>query len=72
MKKKITLKKRKLADLNPKDLSDIAGGTGFASDDGTCDDTCPPTCPETCMDTCETTCDTCVATCIDNTCTCCC
>ncbi len=52
MKKKITLKKRKLADLEPDQLPDVAG----ASDFDTCYDTCPWTCPETCGDTCGTTC----------------
>lgn len=56
MKKKITLKKRKLADLEPDQLSDVPG----ASDFDTCHDTCPWTCADTC--TCETECNTCPPT----------
>ena len=70
MKKKITLKKRKLADLVPDQLSEVPG----ASDFDTCYDTCPWTCPETCGDTCGTTCScpTECDTCPDTHCASCC
>lgn len=51
MKKKITLKKRTLAVVEPEKLKDVPGGD-------TCADTCGnnDTCGSTCNDTCEGTC----------------
>ena len=72
MKKKLTLKRRKLADLDPKAMDDVAGGnTGDICEESneTCGDTCPPTCAgDTCEGTCYASCggtcpNTCCATC---------
>lgn len=61
MKKKITLKRRTLVELDSEMLTKPAGGDPAGpSDAGTCDETCPPTCPETCPESCAYTgCITC-------------
>ena len=70
MKKKLTLRKRTLAVLNPEEAEAAAGGDRGGTVPHTERATCPPSCPPTCADTCA---DTCAATCA-NTCahTCCC
>ena len=73
MKKKLTLKKRKLSDITSEGLDDVAGGTGDYCQES--DNTCDPTCPHTCGgDTCEGTCyASCGGTCPNTCCaTCCC
>lgn len=50
---RLVLKKRPVASLSEKQLSDVAGGHPH-----TCDPTCPPTCcGDTCNDTCARTCE---------------
>lgn len=57
---RLVLKRRPVASLSEKQLSDAAGGHPH-----TCHATCPPTC---CGDTCQATCRTCYDTCANDTC----
>lgn len=63
---RLVLKRRPVASLSEKQLSDVAGGHPH-----TCEPTCPHTCcGDTCDRTCRETCQgaTCVITCGDDTC----
>lgn len=61
---RLVLKRRPVASLSEKQLSDVAGGHPH-----TCDPTCPPTCcGDTCEATCRVTCRTCYDTCGNDTC----
>ena len=50
--RRLVLKRRPVASLSEKQLSDVAGG----HDPPTCEPTCPKTCPDTCPRTCDQTC----------------
>lgn len=61
---RLVLKRRPVASLSEKQLSDAAGGHA-----DTCHPTCPPTCcGDTCEATCRATCRTCYDTCGNDTC----
>lgn len=62
MRKKLTLRRRKLVSLDSETLSRPVGGGTDDTDCATCPQTCPNTCPQTCYNTCPASCETCYYT----------